>query len=411
MKPVRRNLSMVDHPTHLQPDHPPYAGILTLVACCLITFVLGSIHAYSVLLTTLERQYSITRDEASLGYSVGLSCLTLAVLWGHRFYAWTRPEYLCALICGVAALGAHLAGRADGLVTFILGYGVLFGTANGLGYGFCLQLGARNLPKRSGLAMGLVTAAYAAGATVFPSIFAFALARGGMPSAMNALLGALVVCAALAGLVLRISKAEYAIAQSKQATTAVSTSGALQLAMWIGYGSAAGAGLMVIAHAQPIFVWMGESGSQALLATTLFAFGNLVGGTAAGWLCDRLDVRKLLIALPLVSAIAFISFQMVLPLAFSLLAMAVVGFSYGALIVGYPAAVIRWFGPSDSPRIYGRIFTAWGAAGLFGPWLAGLLYEKSGGYAETLWVAAVLGAISAAVVALQMPAMPPPGRD
>ena len=128
----------------------------TLVGCSLVTFILGSIHAYSVLLTPLEIKFAATRDAASLGYSIGLAFLTLAVLFGHRIYERFSPGAFVALVCTFAAAGAYIASLASSLSVFILGYGVVFGTANGLGYGYCLQLGARNNPANNGLAITLI---------------------------------------------------------------------------------------------------------------------------------------------------------------------------------------------------------------------------------------------------------------
>lgn len=48
-----------------------------------------------------------------------------------------------------------------------------------------------------------------------------------------------------------------------------------------------------------------------------------------------------------------------------------VGFAYGGIIATYPAAIAILFPGEDGPLAYGRIFTAWGTAGLLAPWLAG----------------------------------------
>ena len=36
------------------------------------------------------------------------------------------------------------------------------------------------------------------------------------------------------------------------------------------------------------------------------------------------------------------------------------------------------------PRRYGRVFTAWGLGGILAPWLAGRLYDATGGYAASV---------------------------
>ncbi|KAK3254886.1 hypothetical protein CYMTET_35915 [Cymbomonas tetramitiformis] len=52
------------------------------------------------------------------------------------------------------------------------------------------------------------------------------------------------------------------------------------------------------------------------------------------------------------------------------MALGAAGGSYGALAIAAPVHVGRCTSPGDFSRVYGRIFTSWGAAGLSAPWLA-----------------------------------------
>jgi OFA family oxalate/formate antiporter-like MFS transporter len=45
-------------------------------------------------------------------------------------------------------------------------------------------------------------------------------------------------------------------------------------------------------------------------------------------------------------------------------------------------------------QVYGRVFTAWGIAGLLAPVFAGFLYEQTGNYQTALIVAGCAGLIS-----------------
>jgi len=53
---------------------------------------------------------------------------------------------------------------------------------------------------------------------------------------------------------------------------------------------------------------------------------------------------------------------------------------------------------------YGRIFLAWGAAGLLAPVAAGTLFDQTGSYAGALVIAATLSVISTVVVRKIRPA-------
>jgi OFA family oxalate/formate antiporter-like MFS transporter len=106
--------------------------------------------------------------------------LTIAVLFGPVVYSHLKPATIYVLVAFLGIIGTGLASVADGLELVWIGYSLVFGIANGLGYGFGLQFAARANPDHKGLAMGVVTAAYALGAVLAPYGFEVALAFGGL---------------------------------------------------------------------------------------------------------------------------------------------------------------------------------------------------------------------------------------
>lgn len=128
-------------------------------------------------------------------------------------------------------------------------------------------------------------------------------------------------------------------------------------------------------------------------------FGSLVGGCFA----DQTTVRKSVIVFPALSVISLIIILFFGGGVVTLCGVALIGFTYGATIVTYPAAVSTLYGVVPGVRVYGQVFTAWGIAGLFAPWFAGVLFERSGNYKMALMTAAIVGVISV-VIAGSLPA-------
>jgi len=60
---------------------------LILIASMLVTFVLGSVHAFSVFIVPLEGLLHLPRSEISLIYSFALVSITISVLLGYRIYS------------------------------------------------------------------------------------------------------------------------------------------------------------------------------------------------------------------------------------------------------------------------------------------------------------------------------------
>ncbi len=362
-----------------------------------LALVLGSVHAFSVFLEPMEQLYAASRAAVSATYSFALVALTIAVLFGHRVYTLVSAPLFATALLALAAGGAAIAAYTTALWGVWLGYGLLFGSANGLGYGFALQASAQANPHRSGVAMGLVTAAYALGAFVSPVLFDTAIAAGGVPWGMLTLAAGLVATIPVAAALLRLSGFAFQVDQAP-ADISAATTGSRTIVLWIGYGAAVAAGLMAIGHATGIARAAGLDGSYVLAAPMCIAIANMIGAYVGGRLIDEIDARPVLVLLPLTSAAVLFALSASGGGAASLAGLAVVGFCYGAIIAAYPAAIAAMHGTLAGIRIYGRVFTAWGTAGLVAPWFAGVMFDASGDYGISLAVAGSLGVISGAVI-------------
>ena len=105
-------------------------------------------------------------------------------------------------------------------------------------------------------------------------------------------------------------------------------------------------------------------------------------------------------ALTSISASAFASGSISIALTFA--ALVGCGLTYGLNAVALPVLVARLYGANNMGKIYGRVFTAWGVGGIFAPWLAGRLFDVTGGYAAALLVSSASLAV-AGLVGLALP--------
>lgn len=372
-------------------------GYLILAASMLVTFVLGSVHAFSVFIVPLETLLELPRSEVSLIYSFALVGITVSVLLGYLIYARLAAWLLVLLTCLVAAIGLIVASRANSLGLLFFGYSLLFGGANGVGYGFTLQLSARELPEKKGFAMGAVTAAYAVGSIVFAKIFAIEIESSSVSAAFMALALGLVACGLLAAFILYLARASYGEVSKGSPTSVVALDQTRVFLFWLAYMLSVFAGLMAIGHAAGIALSKGASTELSVWSAMIIGIGSAAGGFLAGWLVDRWPIPRFLIGLPLLSAIVLLSLGFMQDALTVVLLLAVVGFSYGAIIAIYPVAIANEFG-EQGPKAYGRVFTAWGFAGLVAPWSAGLIYDSQSNYQVALVVASFTAVLSALTV-------------
>ena len=381
---------------------PVPSGVRPLTGCVFLSGALGTIHAWSLFVMPLETNLDVGRGAMSAVYSVALACLTVVVLVGHPLFR-HLPGALVATIAAVGAAGGLLlAAEASSLTGLVVGYGVVFGGANGLGYAFALQRSAEATPDRRGWALGLVTAAYALGAATaavaLEARIDAAGPEGGLRLLAGLILGAGLVSALLVGGV-RSTAGGTGRTLSEDDRRLVGR-------LWGAYGLAVLAGLTALGHAAAV---VEEAGGPDGVAVAVAGFACAVGGVWIALVADRSQLRRLLVGLPFGSVAALLLGASTGHGLAALAAVSGIAFTYGAVIAVYPFAVNKLFGENRYPAAYGWMFTAWGTAGLVGPIGAGLLFEATGSYGLPLLLAAV-AAVGSANLARSLPAGPRESR-
>jgi OFA family oxalate/formate antiporter-like MFS transporter len=366
----------------------------SLAGCVLLSGVLGSIHAYSLFIESFESDLGVGRGEAGAPYSVALASLTVVVLVSHRLFRLVPGPLVALIASGGAAIGLLLAASANSLAGVVLGYGIVFGAFNGLGYAFSLQRASESNPDRRGFALGLVTAAYALGGASTALVLDKHVAASGATSALRWLALAIAVTGIVTSALLANNDSP-----ARGSSARLSSANLRTLApLWMAYLLAVLAGLMALGHAAAIVDDAGGPGGAAVVAAGL---ASASGGLWIALVADRTATDRLLRLLPLGSATVLVVAAMASHGVVLMVAVAGIAFTYGALIAIYPLAVAQRFGQDGYSQAYGRVFTAWGTAGLVGPVGAGHLFEVTGSYRIPMFLAAA-AAIGSAVVARQL---------
>lgn len=386
-------------PNALDPQHPePFARPFVLAGALLLSCVFGSLHAFSALMLPLQVQYQSDRASVSFAYALAILCLTGGVFMSR----WILPVLgarATALLCGLlGAAGLVGVARGNSLAVLWLGYGVVFGGVNGVAYSLFLDRAAVALPARPGFAIGLVTAAYGAGAAVCAQWEAWML-QGGSPEQVLQWLAVAVFAASALAAAGFSSEKRVAAGQSAAGLAMPAVPGMDLGFFWLVYFLSAAGGLMAIAHAVPIVDALPGGADWAPVAPTLNALGNVLGSLLAGMLVDRLGLRRAL-AVPL--GVLTMSLYLVASAVDPRLALAglcACGMAYGALIAVVPLVLRSRFGAARFNQTFGVVFTAWGSAGLLGPFVGGVLYDQAGSYQLALALAAGSAATALALLA------------
>lgn len=365
---------------------------------------LGSLYAWSVLIGPVQARFGVGRTETGLVFALAMAVFTVAVLLGPRCIAGRRPPYVGAFACVAGAAGLGSAALAPTFPLFLMAYAGLFAAASGLGYAAGLQIAAGSGLARTGLATGVVVASYALGAvTLGPAMSVLGDAFGltvalAVPACMlvviaggSAVLGALTPATTTPK---GSTPRELDVAGALGRELPSPPAGLIAL-LWFAFGCGAAGGLMAIGHAAGIVAAAGGTAAVGGLAAAVIATGNASGRLACGPIADRFGPRRVLVAAAFGAAVAIGVMSLVSDVAVLLVSLGVIGVSYGMMATGYPVAVQRFFGAARFGVVYGRVFTAWGLAGLTAPWLAGWIFDRNDDYRPALVIASAAACLSA----------------
>jgi MFS transporter, OFA family, oxalate/formate antiporter len=374
-----------------------------------MNLALGTLYGWSVFVAPLEKQFGWTRSDTSMVFTIAVVVFALSFVVAGRIQDRIGP-LPCSLAGGVlVSLGFFLCAYTTSLNYLFVCFGVIGGLGNGFGYATPIPVMAKWFPDKRGLAVGLAVGGYGAGSAIFGPLAQLILIPSYGLAATFQILGAIFFVMTMVGaLLLKNPPAGYRpagwspSASSGNAATAREFSPAEMLRtrafylMWIGYALGCSAGLMVISQLVPFARSVGiAAATLATMTLVVGAAGNAAGRILSGWMSDklgRLNVLRTMIGISIVAMPALYAAGS--NVAALYVAVFVVYWCYGAQLSVNGAAASDFWGTRNAGMNYGLLFTAWGVAGIIGPRIAGVLYDRFHNYQAAFYTAAVLAAVA-----------------
>jgi OFA family oxalate/formate antiporter-like MFS transporter len=378
-----------------------------LVGGVLMTLALGTLYAWSVFVAPLEKEFGWRRAQTSAVFTVAAVVFAAALLFGGRFQDRFGPFWVSVTGSLLFTLSFFLFSYTSSLCFLYAVYGVLGGMGTGFGYGVVVPVMAKWFPDKTGLAIGLALAGFGSGSAVFGSFANLVLfPRFGWRSSCEILGGIFLVMTMTGAFLLKNPIIRRKAADSSSLLTTAFTRNQYTpgevlrtpdfYLLWLGFGLGSTAGLMVISQLIPFANSQGvASATLATLGLVVGAFGNVSGRVLSGWLSDimgRLNTLRVVVAISCVAMPALYWAGGHLTALYVLIYF--VYFSYGAQASVIPSTVSDFWGTRYAGTNYGSIFTAWGFAGILGPTLGGVLFDKYRNYGVAFYTAAALAVVA-----------------
>jgi OFA family oxalate/formate antiporter-like MFS transporter len=394
--------------TEIQTAEPGISRWWRVAGGVSMNLALGTLYAWSVFVAPLEKQFGWKRADTSMVFTIAVVVFALSFVVAGRIQDRFGPLF-CSLAGGIlVSLGFFLCSYTTNLPYLYVCFGVIGGLGNGFGYSTPIPVMAKWFPDKRGLAVGLAVGGYGAGSAIFGPLSQLKLIPAyGLPATFQILGVVFLLMTVIGALLLKNPPPGYKPIGSK-AVTGPSAPPSRDFSprevlatptfyfMWVAYAFGCSAGLMVISQLVPFAASAGIAAATLTTMTLVVgAFGNASGRILSGWMSDRLGRINVLRTMIGISMI-------VMPLLYAVggnvallyLLVFVVYWCYGTQITVNGVAAADFWGTKNAGFNYGMLFTAWGVAGIIGPRIGGVLYDKYHNYQAAFYAGAALAAVA-----------------
>lgn len=383
----------------------PFAGFI-------FTLMVGTAYAYSAFISPMGQQFGWTKTQANIPFLVFIFMSAVMTIPAGRLQDKIGPRktgLLAALLFAIAYSLASRVGSFPYTWWLVVTYGLIGGTAGGIGYACAIPPARKWLPDYPGLAIALSVTGMGLSAVVWAPLKAKML----IPS--------------------------YGIEQTFLIIAFITTAGTL-FASWLTRNPPKGwipknfdpckasvnKSKMIMEEATPQqmlkspvfwFIWptftlilfggfvcltlifpygeqvVGLEPVKAAFALSIFAMFNGLGRPLAGYLGDRYGVLKVLAVTYFMQTTTFFLFPLIAvnqPILY--IASAILGWGFAASMALFPNQTSIAFGTKHLGVNYGIVYTAFGTgavASIFGSWL----FDTTGSYTPAFIAGGIMAAL------------------
>ncbi|HSW46445.1 MAG TPA: OFA family MFS transporter [Phycisphaerae bacterium] len=395
---------------------------LVVMGALVIQVSLGAVYIWSVFQTPLKGKFpEWSETQVTLPAQIVLACFAVAVIFGGRLQDRVGPRVVATLGGIVLGAGLILARFTDSfassgaLIWLIFSFSVLGGAGIGMAYVCPIAACVKWFPDKRGLIAGLAVAGFGAGAFFFAPL-AKALIFGGAYELLGTKLFSVpavgvfstfmtlgiifLVAIVLGAQLLSNPPAGFRPAGwnppqpigGGTASKADFTPGQMLKTpqfwlLWITYFAGCAAGLQVIMKASPVWQSFAISpltppidaatfssiSAAGAMAVSILAIFNSLGRILWGKVSDNIGRKATLIIMFILCGLVMLILNRLQVYPGYLTGICAVGLCFGGYLALYPAMTADFYGTKHIGVNYGWVFTAFGAGGIFGPFLAAWL--------------------------------------
>lgn len=366
---------------------------------------------FSLFCLPLCNQFGWSTSDFSMAYTIYMFIYCAVGFISGILAEKLQPRVAIYMGLALFAGGWVLTGFANTIPFLYVAYGVIAGAGAGMIYPACLPTALKWFPDKSGSISGLVQAGAACGPFIMSPVAQMLISTYGAQTACK-ILGVifLIGVGAVAWMIVPCPDGWTPVGwtpsttQSKELNTKdynipqmVKTPIFWVLVVMFIFANAAGT--MMVSATSPIAQkQIGLNAMSAALCVSLMTLFNMFGRISFGFIYDKLKGWNSLILVLLINGISMLMLTMAHSYAYFILCIALVGFSFGGLLVVFAPMVKIIFGSKFYNRNYGLIFIGYGIGAFVGPKISASFFDATGSYVMGYIGSAILAALAIVLV-------------
>ena len=366
---------------------------------------------FSLFALPLCDQFGWSSSDFSMAYTIYMFIYCAVGFLGGILAEKLQPRVAIYIGLALFAGGWILTGFANTIPFLYIAYGFIAGAGAGMIYPACLPTALKWFPDKSGSISGLVQAGAACGPFIMSPIAQMLIDNYGAQSACK-ILGIifLIGVGLVAWLIVPCPdgwRPEGWVPSSKQSKELNTKDYNIPqmvkkpifwvlLLMFI---FANAAGTMMVSATSPIAQnQIGLSAMDAALCVSLMTLFNMFGRITFGFIYDKLKGWNSLLLVLVINGISMLMLTIADSYIYFILCIALVGFSFGGLLVVFAPMVKIIFGSKYYNRNYGLIFIGYGIGAFVGPKISASFYDATRSYVMGYFGSAILAALAIALI-------------
>jgi OFA family oxalate/formate antiporter-like MFS transporter len=390
-------------------------GWIVVLAALSINLILGVLYAWGVTGKALVAQWHWSKADAALPFTVSTVAFALTMIVAGRAQDKIGPRYVAMLGGIILGTGLVLASFAKTPLAMVCSFGVIGGIGIGVGYSATTPPSIKWFsPARKGLITGLVVSGVGLAAVYMSPLTDFLIRNYTIPNTFLILgIGTILIVGIMAQLITNPPAGYVPAPVSTKATTPrpgatvrrdldwhemLRTGQFYQL--WLMFILSASAGLMIIMHVALIAKDQAHVDKWGFWLIAILALCNTSGRLVSGFLSDRVGRTNTMILAFVLQALNMFAFRYYTTPELMIFGAAFTGLCYGTIFTLFPAATADFYGVRNLGVNYGLMFTAFGVAGVTGPYSAGRIRDQYGSYHSAFTICAIMLLVGAVLAFL-----------